>query len=211
MGIIYTRSKVLTASSANCICQSQTPLAAGNLTINGSAAVSGVAILDTQRRVLLTFAADETGHNFTVYGTKQGGSTISEVVAGTTAGTVATNLDFLTVTRVAIDAPATGAIQVGTNTVGSTDWQSVDLMREPVNIGFQVVVSGTVNYTIQYTQQNINALPSGTAYPTAFDHPIVTSKTASLADSFSMPIAYFRLTVNSGTGSCTLTYDQAGP
>jgi len=210
MGVAITRTKQLTAASANCVCLSQTPLAAGNLTINGSAATAGVATLDTQRRVLFTFAADETGHTFVVYGTKQGGSAIQETVAGTTAGTVATVQDFLTITRISISVAATGALTVGTNTVGATDWQSVDTMREPINVGAQIVTAGTVNYTVQYTNQNFNALPTGT-YPVAFNHPTLVGQTTSQAGSFTTPIAGFRVLINSGTGSCTLTYEQAGP
>lgn len=210
MGVIITRSKQLAAASANKICLSQTPSGAGNLTINGAAASGGVATLDTQRQVLFTFAADETGHTFVVYGTKQGGSAIQETVAGTTAGTVATNQMFLTVTRISIDAAATGAMTVGTNGVGSTDWQSVDLFTEPVNVGFQVVVSGTVNYTVEYTEQDVNALATG-AYPAVFAHSSIASKTDNQAGSFTTPLTYFRLTINSGTGSATLTYSQAGP
>lgn len=209
MARVITVSKQLAAASANCICTSQTPLAAGNLTINGSAATGGVATLDTQRRVLFTFAADETGHTFVVYGTKQGGSAIQETVAGTTAGTVATTQDFLTVTRITISVAATGAITVGTNGVGSTDWQSVDLFTEPVNVGFQVVVSGTINYTVEYTMQEI--MLSLGVIPTAFAHSSVASKTDNQAGSFTTPIAYFRLTVNSGAGSATMTYSQSGP
>lgn len=210
MGVIISRSKALTADSANNICLSQTPLAAGNLVIAGAAASGGVATLDTQRQVLFTFAADETGHTFVVYGTKQGGSAIQETVAGTTAGTVATNQNFLTVTRISIDHSATGAMTVGTNTVGSTDWQSVDLMRQPVNVAFQVAVTGTINYTIQYTLQDVNSLAVG-AYPTVFPHGTVASKTDDQTGSFTTPLSYFRLTVNSGTGTATLTYEQAGP
>jgi len=209
MGNVITRSKALTAASANCICASQTPGAAGNMLINGAAATSGVATLDSARRVLFTFAADESGHNFVVYGTNSGGNAIQEAVAGTTAGTVATNLDFKTVTRISISAQATGAITVGTNTVGSMAWQSVDLMRQPINIGFQVVVAGTVNYTVEYTQQDVNALAVG-AFPTVFATSIA-SKTDAEVGTFTTPIAYFRVTINSGTGTVTLTYEQAGP
>ena len=210
MGISRTLTKALTAASDNCISLSQTPGAAGNLTITGSAASAGVATLDTQRQVLLTFAADETGHTFVVYGTKQGGSAISETVAGTTAGTVATNQDFLTVTRVSISAAATGAIKVGTNTFGATDWQSVDTMRQPVNVAFQIGVTGTINYSIQTTVQDVNNLPSGTTYPTAFDS-VVAGQAGNMGGSLTDPVTFFRLLVNSGTGAAILSYQQAGP
>jgi hypothetical protein len=211
MGIAHTLSVVLTAASDNCISVSQTPGAAGNLTITGTAATAGVATLDTQRRVLLTFAASEVGHTFVVYGTKQGGTSISETVAGTGIGTVATNQDFLTVTRVSISAAATGAINVGTNGVGSTDWQSIDTMRQPVNVAFQAVVgAGTVNYSIQTTVQDVNMLPSGTTYPTAFDS-VVAAQATNQVGSITDPVSFFRLVINSGTDPVTFTYQQAGP
>ena len=206
MGIARTITKVLTGASVNVIAHTQTPGGAGNLTLT-----STPVTLDTQRRVLLTFAADETGHTFVVYGTKQGGSSIQETVAGTTAGAVATIQDFLTVSRVSISTAATGAIQVGTNGVGATDWQSIDTMREPVNVAFQVTVgAGTVNYSVQMTVQDVNMLPSGTTYPTAFDS-VVASQTTDQIGSITDPASFFRLVINSGTDPATITYQQAGP
>lgn len=210
MGIVITRSKALAAASANCICLSQTPGAAGNLTLNGSSVVNGVAVLDTARRVLLTFAANETGHTFVVYGTNSSNSLIQESIAGTTAGTVYTNQDFKTVTRISISAAATGAIQAGTNTIGSLTWQSVDMMRQPVNVGFQIAVTGTVNYTVEYTNQDVNVLAVG-VFPTVFPHQSIVGMTDNESGSFTDPIAYFRVTINSGTGTVALSYEQAGP
>ena len=205
MGIVITRTKTLIAASVNVIAHTQTPLGAGNLTL-----VTSVVTLDTQRRVLFTFAADETGHTFVVYGTKQGGAAIQESVAGAGIGTVATKQDFLTVSRISISTAATGAIQVGTNGVGSTDWQSVDVMRQPVNVAFQAIVgAGTVNYSIQTTNQDVNALAVGAA-PVAFD-TVVAAQTTDQAGSITDPVPYFRLTINSGTDPVTLTYSQAGP
>ena len=210
MGIIHTLNKALIAADDDYVCASQSPAGAGNLLINGPETVSGVATFDTQRRVLFTFAADESNHTFVVYGTNQSGSSIQETVLGTTPGTVATNQDFLTVTRISIDHASTGALTVGTNGVGSTDWQSVDLMRQPVNIGFQVDVSGTVNYTVEATNTDIQNLAPG-AYATAWAHVTVASQAVGQSAAWTDSIAYFRLTINSGTGTCALTYSQAGP
>ena len=206
MGIVITRTKALTADSVNVIAHTQTPLAAGNLTL-----VSTPVTLDTQRRVLFTFVADETGHSFVVYGTKQGGASIQETVAGAGIGTVSTLQDFLTVSRVSISAAATGAIQVGTNTVGATDWQSIDIFRQPVNIGFSIVLNGTVNYTIQTTNQDVNALLPAGQIPTTSDLPQFTALSYTTSGGITTPAAYFRLQINSGTGTATLNYEQAGP
>src|ERR1700691_2559563 len=68
----------LASASANNIALSQTPGAAGALTLNGSTVTGAVATLDNPRRVLITTA--DTTHTFTVTGTTPTGATISEVV-----------------------------------------------------------------------------------------------------------------------------------
>ena len=204
MGIVITRTKVLTAAAVNAIAHTQQPGAAGNLTLTGA-----VVTLDTQRQVLFTFVADESARTFVVYGTKQGGAAIQESITGT-ATTAVTNQNFLTVSRISVDHSTAGALQVGTNGVGSTDWQSVDIMRDPIHVGFQVVVGGTVNYTVQYTNSDVNSLAVG-AYPAVFNHPTVVAQSTTQSGSIMEPVAYFRVTINSGTDPITLTYQQAGP
>ena len=54
-----TITKSLTASSVNAIVTSATLTAAGDFTLTATPVV-----LTTQRQVLFTFAADETGHPF---------------------------------------------------------------------------------------------------------------------------------------------------
>lgn len=208
--IVITKS--LAAASATNICLSQTPLAAGNLTINGAAASGGVATLDTQRRVLFTFGANETGHTFVVFGTREGGIPIKETVAGTTAGTVATNLDFLTVTQITISAAATGAITVGTNGVGSTRWLLPNMHITSFEQQIAVVVTGTVNYSVEYTYTDYyTPQPDGSiVIPTVFTHPILSALTATNDGSFDNPIRGWRTTINSGTGSVVTTGIQAG-
>jgi hypothetical protein len=206
------KSKTLTAADDDGISLSQTPSGAGNLTITGAFASGGVATLDTGRRVILTFAADETGHTFVVYGAVEGGALIQETLAGTTAGIVPTTQNFKTVTRVSISAAATGAIKVGTNGVGSTPWQIVNWHIAPMHFGMVGLVTGTVNYTFQYTMED----PSGTfpnpdgSFPTAFDISDLASKSADTAASWLTPIAAWRLTVNSGTGTAQAVVLQAG-
>lgn len=229
----------LAAAVDNGICASQTPGAAGNLTIAGSLATAGIATLTngdptartggcSQRRVILTFAADETGHNFTVYGTRAKdafsknadtlGDSISETVAGTTAGVVATLQDFATVTRVAIDAAATGAIKVGTNGVGASPWIPSDKMgASPLNIGFAVtLVSGSVNYGIQHTLNKLphnnstGLAPNNGALPNVFDHSSIVAQSSSKDGNYAFYINAFRLVTNSGTGLLNLSYGQFG-
>lgn len=218
MALPIRLTKSLAAADDDGICASQTPGAAGNLTINGALVSGGVATLDTSRRVLLTFAADETGHNFTVYGTlRNTGALIQETIAGTTAGTVYSTLDFYKVTRVAIDAAATGAIKVGTNGVGATHWILTNYNISPFAIGFEVEVTGTLNYTVQSTGDNPldqvqnNFPPNVVKIPVPFDHPTVAAQTTSKDGNYAFPPGGgIRLLINSGTGSAVFVVTQAG-
>lgn len=211
MGLPVTVTKALTvAADDDGICASQTPSGAGNLTINGALASGGVASLTSQRRVLVTCGGADSGRTFTVYGTKQGGAPISEAIAGSAGSTTQSNLDFLTVTRVAVDAATAGAVKVGTSEVGSTDWQSVDTFVTPPNIGIQLTLTGTANFSIETTQYDANNLPAGITYPAPSVSPSFNGLSASYAGTINDAVAMFRLTINSGTGSVNMTYGQAG-
>lgn len=204
-------TKILAAASATAVCASQTPGAAGNLTINGGSASGGVATLDTQRQILFTFAADESAHSFVVYGKDDNGVALQETVAGA-AATATTTQFFKTVNRISISAAAAGAITVGTNGVGGTPWQVVNTNIGAFNLGIGVAVSGTVNFTVQYTYDD----PSGTypnpnvTFPTAWALTALTSKSAATDSSITFPIAAYRLLINSGTGRATASVIQAG-
>lgn len=84
--------------------------------------------------------------------------------------------------------------------VGSTPGYVADNYVTPFNIGFGVVVSGTVNYTVQHTFDGTNW----------FDHPTIASETTDQDGNYAFPVLQIRLTVNSGGGIATLTLIQAG-
>ena len=83
---------------------------------------------------------------------------------------------------------------------GSTNGIVTDYYISPFNIGFGVVVSGTVNYTVQHTFDGTNW----------FNHPDVQGLAASQDGNYAFPVVQIRLTVNSGSGTATLTAIQAG-
>lgn len=207
-------SKILAAASANCISTSQTPGAAGDLTITGSAASGGVATLDTQRAVLVTTEADESLNTLTIYGTDGKGNVISEVMTGPNHTTGATNLQFKTVTRVAVSAAFSDTVTVGTNGVGATKWSVVNYDFGPVNVAWSVVIGGTSDYTIQYTLDNIQTMSPSTVptvWPVATTSPTsLSGATSSATGSISTPFVAWRLLVNSGTVLVTATAVQAG-
>lgn len=208
MGALVVLSKKLATADADGICASQTPGAAGNLTIDGALASGGVATLDTSRQVRITAAGNESGRIFTITGANDADAVISEAVAGPNATTADTNLSFKTVTRVAIDGAAAGAVTVGTNGVGHTPWQVIDRHLNPVNIAWAVAVSGTVNYTVQYTYDDVIANASLIA--AEFSVSALASKTTALDGSLTTPFFAWRLKINSGTETATVSAIQAG-
>ncbi len=215
-------TKTLAAASVNNIAQSQTPGAGALFTLNGSAVTGGVAILDSARRVLLTFAGNETGHNFIVTGNQRitgQGNTITETVAGTNGTSAYTNQDFGQITSITSVSAATGNIQVGTNGVASTHWTQTDYHLDPTNLTISVTVTGTVNYTIQYTYDDIMGSydPQGGAWSNAslaslniFNDPVVAAVTTSQEVGVDNPINAWRVLINSGTGTLNIESIQSG-
>lgn len=202
---------VLVAASANNICLSQTPGAAGNLTLNGSTVSGGVATLDAARRVLFTCAGNETGKTASVTGTGSSGTAISETVNLPNATTVATTQDFATITQIAVSAAFAGAATVGTNTTGSTRPMAVDDYGLPV-VTLQVDVSGSVTYTVESTLNDPNGAnyKGPTAWPSWIAHPVLAAQTTTKQDSYAAKPKAIRLTVTTGTGTANLTAIQAG-
>lgn len=202
----------LANASANAICLTQTPTV-GALTLNGALVTAGVATLDALRRVLFTFAADETGHSFVVTGTNGTKDTISETVAGTTAGTVATVLSYRTVISITISANATGALTVGTNGVGESPWVRLDSWALPP-IMVQCDVTGTVNYTVQTTLDDPNGPTNAVAVASMswlnFPDTNLQAQTATAQGQIQNQPTWLRCVLNSGTGTVTMTANQPG-
>jgi len=203
-----------TAAAANNIAQSQSP-GAGAITINGSLATGGVATLDQPRRVTIAPGGADSGITYTVVGTNRTGNAISETVQGVNnPSTVTTTQDFKTVTAVTHTGTVAGTVTVGTSAIGSSQWFAIDTNADPINVGIAVVVSGTINYTVEYTYDDPNVI----ALPTVFNISggSLTAKTAtadSQPNSFNFPCWGIRLTVNSSTSpaTATMTIQQAGP
>lgn len=206
-----TRTMALSAASATAVAASQTNVGAVNLLINGSAASGGVATFTQARQILFTFAADETGHTYTVTGTNASGQVQSEVVAGS-ATTAVTLRDYLTVTRIAASATSTGAITVGTNGVAGSVPYIVDRFVAATNMSAAVVITGTVNYSVQISHDDfassgwdlINNTPTWFAPSNTTN---LTAKAANAADVIVLPVTMVRILQNSFStgGTATLT------
>lgn len=101
-----------------------------------------------------------------------------------------------------IDLTQTGA--------GASAVSPMNLNTSPFNIGFAVVVSGTVNYTVQHTFDDVYATTFNPSTATWFSHPTVASQSANADGNYAFPVTGIRLLVNSGGGTATLTLLQAG-
>jgi len=203
----------LAAASANNICLSQTPAGAGALTLNGALVVSGVAVMDSPRRVLITAASsNESAKTFTVTGIGANGNTVSEAITGPSSGTAQSVLDYKTVTSITISAAAAGAITVGTSGVGGSKWVVFDAFA-PSLISLQCNVTGTINYTVQTTLNDpydpiTPVAPASVVWVSSSDTAVVGA-TANQQSNFMFAPVYARILINSGTGSVAATFLQS--
>jgi hypothetical protein len=88
---------------------------------------------------------------------------------------------------------------------GSTSALVMNTNTTPFNVGFGVIVTGTVNYTVQHTFDDPYS-----GFSTWFPHPTIASQAASADGNYAFPVTGIRLTVNSGGGTATLKLIQAG-
>lgn len=203
----------LAAASANNIALSQSILSATSVTLNGSLVTGGVAVLDKPRRVLITSAGNNSGITFTVTGTTFAGSSVSETVTGANVGSVATVTDFATVTSIVTSGATASTITVGTNSVAGSAWVRLDPWSD-ANVSIQATVSGTVNYTLQQTNDD----PNSPYYPVTVPNVTwinsndanVVGATATQQSNYLFTPIFARVLLNSGTGSVTVTYVQSG-
>lgn len=196
------------AAVATGIAQNQQPGAGGNFNLNGSLASGGVATLDSNgnaRRVLMTFAADESANTFVITGTGWNGQTQSETLAGT--NTTATSVkDYKTVTKITATVGAAGNISAGTNGVMSSQPYVCDAQVSRADYAVGLSVGGTINVTIEESYNDY--APNwdlNSATPTWFPDANFTSKAANTNGVLNGPFTMLRLTVNSYTtgGSAT--------
>ena len=202
----------LATASANAICLSQTPAAAGALTLNGALVVSGVAVMDNPRRVLITAAGNESAKTFTIVGTNYANAPVTETSTGPNATTAQSVLDYKTVTSITISAAAAGAITVGTSGVGGSKWVVFDAFAPNV-ISIQCNATTPINYTVQSTLNDpydpiTPVAPADVVWVNSSDTAVV-SATATKQSGFTYAPVYARILINSGSGSVAATFLQS--
>lgn len=196
-----TTSSYTTADTAG-VAASQSPSGAGNLTL-----VSSTVTLTPPRFVTITSAGNDTGVTFTITGTRPGGGTQSEVVTGANVGAATSTLTFGTVTSIAISGASAAAVQAGFTQSGYSDWLPMDIYTPNQVTTISATVSGTVNYDIQYTNEdpfNRSITQTAVAHPAG----AFTGASANQTHSTTTLMRAVRYKVNSGAGTIRLTITQ---
>lgn len=209
--IVLTRSLSVAAAVAG-VAALQQLAAPGDMLINGTLASGGVATIGEQRRVTINSAADFSLTTFTIYGTDSQGRTISESLAGPTAGaTVTSTLDYATVTRVASSTALGTDTRVGTSAVGASQTLPLDIYLPYGSTVSVQLVSGAANYTVQVSNSDPFPADASTALVWS-DHPVAALVGASASQIGVTANAYraMRLLTNSGTGVLKITITQQG-
>jgi hypothetical protein len=188
-----------------------------------SLGLNGTTIIGPpQRRIIITSTGDDSAIFFRVIGLNQANNTVTELLAGGNATTVATSsLDYVRVISIT-PSTATGSLattaattSVGVSQAGSSLWNYVNQHATPVNIELSVVIVPTIpvtnsTWSIQYTYDDPSNLPAGISFPQPFNHPTLVNTSVSLDGPINDPITAWRLTSISGTGTLRATSIQAG-
>lgn len=189
--------------ATNNIATSQTPGAAGNLTLDGALASGGVIPQQTLGYIISqTSVSDESGKTILITGTNADNAAQTETVTCAGAGlTVVSTKYFRSITSIYVSAATTGAITVGTpNTTlcAVTPTFPVDINKNYTTVACDI--GGTINFTPQKCYER----------PTAGETPNwITLQAAGAVDvqtTVTGPVGAVRVQINSYTNNATLAF-----
>lgn len=194
-------------TDAICLLQSRT--GPGNLIINGPILISTnfpgrVVFPGITRAVSLTSANNLSGANFTVTGLLNG-STISETRAGPNNNTVETTAIFDEVTNISTNGTVSN-VSVGTGLLGRTHWINYDYNKAYTFFSYQVDVTGNIQWTSAYTNDEVGTNPSPSMFPIQEDQTVSDNEDGQLS---CVSLALF-VEGTDNTGALTFTFIQQG-
>lgn len=185
---------------ADGLCASQSAAGAGNLTLNG-ALISGGVFTESGafgRQLSITSAGNDSGITFTITGTCPDGVAQTEIITGPNATTVEGSSYFRTVTSIAVSGATASTVTVGTvDEVASKTYPLNTRSSDAATIA--VDVTGTVNYTVQETFEDVLPMTSPAQNTTWFNVTALASKTADTASAVTRGASAVRLVFNSYT------------
>lgn len=196
----------------------------GASTGNISVGHSGTSTRDYARRVAITSASNDTGITFTIAGTDWDNNPISEVLTGASGGTATSVLSYKTVTSVLTSGATGGAVEFGSSAVADSQWLYFDRLAANAQVAIQVEGSGTVNWTVSQTLDDITIPQQSSNLPTVSNiwapadvkwvaHPdtalVGSTTTTGVQGNYAYTPAMARLTLNSGTGYARAVFIQS--
>ena len=203
----------------NGIAEAQQLAGAGDLVLDGVGVMAddgsasfhiGKSLLEPPRPVTITSAANLSGITFTVYGFDRARSPISEVITGPNATTVTSTLYFAEVSRIAASAAVGSDVEAGWGATAASRVAVLDHHKNPFSVSIACVVTGTVDYDVQYTHDDVFAAGWNEGTANWFTHSTLDGLTADGDGYIAFPVRAARVLLNSGTGSVDATVTQSG-
>lgn len=191
-----------TIADANGVAVAQQLASAGNLTLTSS-----TVTLTPPRYVTLTSLGNLSAITFTITGTSPNGSSLTETIAGPNNTTVTSTSVFATITSIATDAAVGTDVEAGYTQSGYSAWWPLDIYTPNQVTTISVNVTGTMNYTVEYTNEDpfdnsITQLPKN--HPSAN----LVGATADQTESTTVLMRAVRFKVSSGDGTARVTVTQ---
>jgi len=187
------KAYTIVATDADGIATTQTPLAAGNLTLDGVLISGGTLTLSTAQHVSIACAGADAARSFVVTGTDSYGNAQTEIIAGSAGSTTKGTKNFKTVTSISVDAATAGAVTAGVLGELETQWLHLDNDARPFNVGYHVKI-GTATFTVEGTMSDLLTTPGDA---TAFT--VQASGSASVANNTIIPMTGIRLKITAFT------------
>jgi hypothetical protein len=86
----------------------------------------------------------------------------------------------------------------------------LDIYANPTSVDIDVIVSGTITYSVQYTADDPFAPTFNPATANWFNHPNLTALSVSADGNFAFPPRAVWLITTAGSGTATMRIIQAG-
>ena len=223
-------SETVTGANTNVVATTALFSTVTSVTISGAStgAVtvghSGTATMDKARRVAIDSASDDSDITFTITGTDLNNKPISETMAGGSSTVATSLLSYLTVISILTSAATSGSLTVGSSAIADSQWLYFDRLAGEAPISIQIDGSGTVNWTVSQTLNDITIPQPGSSLPTQVfvwtpdtvkwvNHPdtalVGSAVITGVQGHYDYTPAMARVTLNSGTGSIRGTFIQS--
>ncbi len=186
--------------------------AAGSLTLDGALVSNGVATFDYPRQIVIDSDGNDSGNTFTITGTDADGYTLTEAVTGPNATTTESAEYFATITDVSLSGTGVGTISIGT--VDEISSQTIPLQwRNQTAAAINVDVTGTIDFTVQQTFDNVQVSPPQSAHQNVqwLDISALADKTADTTSTASVGATAIRIVVNSYSSGAELQLNLNQP